>query len=92
MARSPSHFTPPSGSWLNAVENVLPRLSRRRFKRGSSRSIVDLQVAIDRYIAEHNAHPKPFTWTKPADQALGTICDAAARARKAARTSGGKAK
>ena len=32
------------------------------------RSIVDLQAAINRYLAEHNDDPKPFTWTKTADQ------------------------
>ena len=53
-----------SGSWLNAVETVFSTLTRRRLKRGVFRSVVDLQTAIHRYIAEHNADPKPFTWTK----------------------------
>ena len=64
------HFTPTSGSWLNAVETFFSALTRRRIRRGSFRSIVDLQAAINRYIAEHNTDPKPFTWTKPADQIL----------------------
>ena len=64
------HFTPTSGSWLNAVETFFSALTRRRIRRGSFRSIVDLQAAINRYIAEHNADPKPFIWTKPADQIL----------------------
>jgi transposase len=64
------HFTPTSGSWLNAVETFFSALTRRRLKRGSFRSIVDLQAAINRYIAEHNADPKPFIWTRPADQIL----------------------
>jgi transposase len=67
------HFTPTSGSWLNAVETFFSALTRRRIRRGSFRSIVDLQAAINRYIAEHNADPKPFIWTKPADQILAKV-------------------
>ena len=60
LARHPRwifHFTPTSGSWLNAVETFFSALTRRRLKRGGFRSIVDLQAAINRYIAEHNADP-----------------------------------
>jgi transposase len=64
------HFTPTSGSWLNAVESFFSALTRRQLKRGSFHSIVDLQAAINRYIAEHNADPKPFTWTTTADQII----------------------
>jgi transposase len=67
------HFTPTSGSWLNAVETFFSALTRRRLRRGSFHSIVDLQAAINRYIAEHNADPKPFKWTKPADQILAKV-------------------
>jgi len=64
---------PTSGSWLNAVETFFSALTRRRLRRGSFHSIVDLQAAINRYIAEHNADPKPFKWTKPADQILAKM-------------------
>ena len=57
------HFTPTSGSWLNAVETFFSALTRKRIRRGSFSSIVDLQAAINRYLAEHNADPKPFVWT-----------------------------
>ena len=57
------HYTPTSGSWLNAVETFFSALTRRRLRRGTFNSIVDLQAAINRYLAEHNADPKPFTWT-----------------------------
>jgi transposase len=67
------HFTPKSGSWLNAVETFFSALTRRRIRRGSFHSIVDLQAAINRYIAEHNDHPKPFIWTKPAAQILANL-------------------
>ena len=73
LARHPRwtfHFTPTAGSWLNAVESFFSALTRRRLKRGVFRSIVDLQAAIHRYLAEHNADPKPFVWTKRAEQIL----------------------
>jgi transposase len=64
------HFTPTSGSWLNAVENFFSALTRKRLRRGVFRSIVDLQAAINRYLDEHNRDPKPFVWTKPARDIL----------------------
>jgi hypothetical protein len=48
------HFTPTSASWLNAVEGFFSALTRRRLKRGVFCSLVDLQAAIYRYLAEHN--------------------------------------
>jgi transposase len=66
LARHPRwtfHYTPTSGSWLNAVEGFFSALTRRRLKRGVFHSLVDLQGAINRYLAEHNAAPKPFVWT-----------------------------
>jgi len=60
------HFTPTSGSWLNAVESFFSVLTRKRIRRGSFHSIVDLQASIKRYLAEHNANPKPFVWTASA--------------------------
>jgi transposase len=56
------HFTPTSSSWLNAVEGFFAKLTRRRLKHGVFHSLVDLQAAINRFIAEHNRQPKPFIW------------------------------
>ena len=67
------HFTPTSASWLNAVESFFSALTRRRLRRGVFRSVVDLQAAINRYIAEHNDDPTPFVWTKSADAILGKL-------------------
>jgi transposase len=67
------HFTPTSGSWLNAVETFFSALTRRRLRRGVFGSIVELQEAIHRYIAEHNDDPKPFVWTKSADQIVDKL-------------------
>jgi transposase len=69
------HFTPTSASWLNAVEGFFAALTKRRLRRGSFLGIVDLQAAINRYLAEHNADPKPFRWKADPD----TIIAAAAR-------------
>ena len=76
LARHPRwtfHFTPTSGSWLNAVENFFSVLTRKRIRRGSFHSIVDLQAAIKRYLAEHNAEPKPFVWTASAASILAKL-------------------
>jgi transposase len=57
------HFTPTSASWLNAVEGFFATLTKRRLQRGVFKGIVDLQAAINRFLDEHNANPKPFVWT-----------------------------
>ena len=51
------HFTPTSASWLNAVEGFFAKLTRQRLKRGVFQSVVDLQLAINRFVAETNADP-----------------------------------
>jgi transposase len=56
------HFTPTSASWLNTIEGFFAKLTRQRLKRGVFNGIVELQAAINRYLAETNDHPKPFTW------------------------------
>jgi transposase len=61
------HYTPTSGSWLNAVETFFSAITRRRLRRGAFHSLVDLQAAINRYLAEHNADPKPFVWIATPD-------------------------
>ena len=67
------HFTPKSASWTNAVETFFSAMTRRRLRRGVFHSIVDLQAAIKRYIAEHNHDPKPFVWTKDANRILERV-------------------
>jgi transposase len=64
------HFTPTSASWLNAVEGFFAKLAKRRLKRGVFHSLVALQEAINRFIAEANAGPRPFCWTKDPDQII----------------------
>ena len=67
------HFTPTSCSWLNAVEGFFARLTNRRFKRGVFRSLVDLQAAINRFLDENNAEPKPFIWTADPDKIIAAV-------------------
>ena len=67
------HFTPTSCSWANAVEGWFAKLTRQRLKRGVFTSIVELQAAINRFIAEANGKPKPFIWTKSADAILAAV-------------------
>ena len=67
------HFTPTSASWLNLVECWFALLSRRRLERGAFTSTDDLERAILAHIAETNADPRPFVWTKTADDILATV-------------------
>ena len=67
------HFTPTSASWLNAVENFFSKMTRQRIRRGVFRSIADLQAAINAYLTEHNASPKPFVWTKSAEAIMAKL-------------------
>jgi len=76
LARRPRwhvHLTPTSSSWLNQVERFFAALTERQIRRGVHRSIEALHAAIDNFIACHNADPKPFRWTKSADDILASI-------------------
>ena len=76
LARHPRwtfHFTPTSCSWLNAIEGFFAKLTRRRLKRGVFRSVIDLQAAINRFIAEANHDPKPFLWTADPDKIIAAV-------------------
>ena len=76
LARHPRwtfHFNPTSASWLNAVEGFFAKLTRQRLKRGVFQSVVDLQLAINRFVAETNADPKPFVWTADPKRVLAAV-------------------
>jgi len=64
------HFTPTGASWMNMVETWFSILTRQHIRRGSHDNVAELITAIDTYIANWNQHPKPFTWTKTADEIL----------------------
>ena len=67
------HFTPTHASWLNQVERWFALLTQRQLKRGSHRNVHELETAIREFISVHNQQPKPFQWTKSADQILASI-------------------
>lgn len=67
------HFTPTSGSWLNMVEAFFGLVQRHALNRGVFKSVQQLNQAIRRYIAHHNAGCKPFKWTKDASTILAKI-------------------
>ncbi len=70
LARHPRfhfHFTPTSASWLNAVEGFFAKLTNKRLRRGVFSGIVDLQAAINRFLAEANECARPFVWTADPD-------------------------
>jgi len=67
------HFTPTGTSWINLVERWFAALTEKQIKRGAHRSTRELEAAIMRYIALTNAAPKPFVWTKTADEILASL-------------------
>ena len=72
-ARFHFHFTPTGASWLNMVERFFRDLSEKALKRGSFYNVDDLIGAIDEYINQHNASPKPFIWTASATDILAKV-------------------
>ena len=64
---------PDLSSWLNAVEGFFAKLTRQRLKRGIFQSVVDLQLAINRFVAETNADPKPFVWTADPNRVIAAV-------------------
>lgn len=73
------HFTPTYGSWINLVERWFAELTNKRIRRGVFRSVKELESAIREYISVHNEDPKPFVWTRTADQILDSIARYARR-------------
>ena len=67
------HFTPTSASWLNLVERWFAALTERQIRRASFRSTRELETSIRAFVHTHNSQPKPFVWTKSADQILESI-------------------
>jgi len=67
------HFTPTGSSWLNLVERFFAALTEKQLRRGVHRSTRELENAIYRYIHHQNRDPKPFIWTKTADQILDSL-------------------
>ena len=76
LARHPRfhlHFTPTGASWINLVERWFAALTEKQLRRGIHRSTRELELAIRHYVDATNAHPKPFIWTKTADEILASV-------------------
>ena len=76
LARHPRwhvHFTPTSASWINQVERFFAELTEKQIRRGVHSSTRDLERAIRDYIKTVNDDPKPFRWTKSANDILASI-------------------
>ncbi len=67
------HFTPTSASWLNQVKRWFAEITRRQLRHGTYRSTLALEKAIKEYLEVYNENPKPFIWTKRADQILESL-------------------
>ena len=67
------HFTPTYSSWMNMVERWFSELSTKWLKRGTHRSVRELERSIQEWINQWNDNPRPFVWTKSADQILASI-------------------
>jgi transposase len=67
------HFTPTSSSWLNLVERWFAELTNKKLRRGAHRSVRELNADIREWMKIWNDDPKPYVWTKTADQILESI-------------------
>jgi transposase len=67
------HFTPTYSSWLNLVERWFAELTTKWLRRGTHRSVAQLEQAIQGWIDTWNDNPRPFVWTKTADEILDSI-------------------
>jgi transposase len=67
------HFTPTSSSWMNLVERWFAELTNRKLRRSAHRSVNELETDIRKWINEWNKNPKPFVWTKSADEIFETL-------------------
>jgi transposase len=67
------HFTPTGSSWLNLVERWFGEITRKRIRRGVFKSVPELVAAIEEYIRHHNEDPKPFVWSKRAEDIVKKV-------------------
>ncbi|MFF6873731.1 IS630 family transposase [Streptomyces sp. NPDC012450] len=67
------HFTPTGSSWLNLVERWFAELTTKKLRRGVHRSVQALERDIRDWLADWNEQPKPFVWTKTADEILDKV-------------------
>jgi transposase len=78
LARHPRfhvHFTPTGSSWINQVERWFGYLTDKKIRRGAHKSVQALEADIRDWINHWNEDPKPFTWTKTADEILNSLAE-----------------
>ncbi len=76
LARHPRfhmHFTPTGSSWINQVERWFGFLTDQMIRRGAHKSVQALENDIRGWVAEWNTHPRPFVWTKTAEEILESL-------------------
>jgi transposase len=91
LARHPRvhlHFTPTSSSWLNLVERFFSEITDKAIRRGVFKSVSELEEAIGAYVDQRNERPRPYTWTKTAEQILEKVNRARQALANAKDTSG----
>jgi len=67
------HFTPTSASWINQIERWFAELTRKQLKRGVHTTVRELEADIMNFVKVHNKNPRPYRWTKSADQILASV-------------------
>ena len=67
------HYTPTYSSWINQVERWFAELTRKRLRRGVYTSTRQLEADIHSFIERHNENPRPYRWTKSADEILSSV-------------------
>jgi transposase len=67
------HFTPTYSSWINQVERFFAYVTNDLLQRSDHRNVQNLEADIRNWVKEWNENPKPFIWTKTAEQILGSL-------------------
>jgi transposase len=73
------HFTPTGASWLNQIERFFAQITTKRIRRGVFRSVAALEMAIRKYLDEHNQNPQPYVWTADAENILRRVANVCKR-------------
>ena len=67
------HFTPTGSSWINQVERWFGYLTDQLLRRGVHKSVQALETDVREWIKTWNQSPKPFAWTKTAEEILDSL-------------------
>jgi transposase len=73
------HFTPTGSSWINQVERWFGLLTDQLLRRGAHKSVKALEHDVREWIKNWNDDPRPFAWTKTADEILNSLAKYLAR-------------